>query len=117
MNLSYLLAILFLAAIDPAFLRINSKANYVKLRGKGAFFPLDVFQTWIASFRSIRERFQPLHMTYTTLMSSIQSDLLKTIGNSTHGLEYTAYTGSSAELNDINYKKYPDLRILPAMAG
>lgn len=82
----------------------------INVRGKGASFPLKVYQLWIPSYKAYRSNHVTLNMEYYAIGSS---DGKSAIMDGTD----IEYAGSDSLLSSSESSIYSDLIAFPTMAG
>lgn len=82
----------------------------INVRGKGASFPLKVYQIWIPSYKAYRSNHVTLNMEYYATGSS---DGKSTIMDGAD----IEYAGSDSLLSSSESSIYSDLITFPTMAG
>lgn len=89
----------------------------IQLNGAGADFPTEVYQTWMAVYRATRMHFVDVRMKYDSRGSgfgikAITGQLSDELGNTK-----VDYAATTSVLSDQVYETYPDLQLLPSVAG
>ncbi|CAH1793096.1 unnamed protein product [Owenia fusiformis] len=98
-----------------AFMLYPKALAVVNLRGAGASFPSEVYAAYMPIYKSTRSAFVTLNMTYDVVGSGNgQKRIKKTGHDSTLDVEYA---GSDGLLGEDDYLSYPDLQMLPVLAG
>ncbi len=99
--------LLFLALIQAA----ARPAVGVTVRGAGASFPNEVYESWMPAFEASRLPFVHLQMTYDAIGSSAGKSLIMDPGGEIE------YAGTDTPLTEREEGEFPDLVTLPSMAG
>ncbi|KAK7498996.1 hypothetical protein BaRGS_00009805 [Batillaria attramentaria] len=102
------LALNLLTQLSPFLPEAEAKVN---LRGAGASFPNEVYQTWIPSYRAYRQAHVQLNMTYEKAGSGSGKARIKANAGDIE------YAGSDSLLSAEDREKYKDLVMFPTMAG
>ncbi|XP_076449130.1 uncharacterized protein LOC143285617 [Babylonia areolata] len=84
----------------------------VEVNGAGASFPVDVYSAWIPAYKAHRRPFRQVEMKYDSVGSGDGKARIKGV----KGPPVT-YAGSDSLLKEEEYQAYPDLQMLPSMAG
>ena len=87
----------------------------VNMRGAGASFPSEVYKSWMPMYKSSRQTFVNLYMDYQAIGSGGGKKLIK--GEAAEKADPIEYAGSDSLLKEAEYVAYPDLQMLPTMAG
>ncbi len=93
---------------------VSHASNIVHLRGAGASFPANVYQTWLTLFTAYRRKFVTLETTYQVTGSGNGKKLIMRELEGEYPIDYA---GSDSLLTEANYHANPDLQMLPSMAG
>ena len=107
-----LLLVFFLLVSGPVETGSDVTSQKVKLRGAGASFPTAVYNEWMSAYQEKRKHFINLEMTYKSVGSTSGRNAI--MGQNNLVVEYGA---SDYALTEQQKKDYPDLKLLPTMAG
>jgi len=102
MMMMYRLLMLLVAANEVG-------GDFYHLIGAGATFPANVYIAWMAAYRSLRQPFVEVRLSYNARGSGFGKRAIVT--RSVH------YAGSDSLLSDAEYEQNPDLQMFPALAG
>ncbi|XP_070194179.1 atrial natriuretic peptide receptor 1-like [Littorina saxatilis] len=92
------------------FVLFASNTCAVELNGAGASFPYDVYSAWMPAYKAHRRSFRTITMKYESIGSGGGKARIKV-------RPHVAYAGSDSLLKEEEYKAYPDLQMLPSIAG
>ena len=87
---------------------INDVNGYVELIGAGATAPANVYNPWMAAYRSTRSQFVDVRPDYRARGSGFGKRAIVS--------RSVSYAGSDSLLSDADYKSNPDLQMFPAIA-
>jgi len=87
---------------------INDVNAYVELIGAGATAPVSVYMPWMAAYRSSRDQFVDVRLSYNARGSGFGKRAI--VARSVN------YAGSDSLLSDAEYDKNPQLQMFPAIA-
>lgn len=108
-SLAYLYVVYSITGLSP--LPEAEASDPVRVRGVGASFPNDVYQTWIPSYKASRQHVVELDMSYSADGSG---EGIKQILENNRNIEYA---GSDFPLTEEEMARSPDLVMMPTMAG
>ena len=87
---------------------INDVNAYVEVTGAGATAPVGVYIPWMAAYRSSRNQFVDVRLSYNARGSGF--------GKRAIASRTVSYAGSDSLLAEADYEKTPDLQMFPAIA-
>ena len=87
---------------------INDVNAVVELIGAGATVPAGLYVAWMAAYRSLRDQFVDVHLSYNARDSGF--------GRRAIVARAVSYAGSDSLLSDVDFKQNPDLQMFPAVA-
>ena len=90
----------------------NPDVPKLTLRGAGASFPSQVYQSWLVQYAAHRKPYVALTHQYDAVGSGAGKARIKGEKGG-----YVDYAGSDSLLSDEDHENYPDLRMFPTMAG
>jgi len=87
---------------------INDVNAYVEVIGAGATAPVQVYVPWMAAYRSSRQQFVDVRLSYNARGSGFgkRAIVSRTVN----------YAGSDSLLSDSDYQKNQDLQMFPTIA-
>ena len=92
---------------------VTAAAPDVVLRGVGATFPGDVYQNWLATYKSFRANFADIQIKYDARGSGYGK---KSVTNQLVNIT-VEFGASESVFVDSDYQAFPDLQMVPALAG
>ena len=87
---------------------INDVNAYVELIGAGATAPASVYVPWMAAYRSSRDQFVDVRLSYNARGSGFGKRAI--VSRSVN------YAGSDSLLLESDYEKNPDMQMFPSIA-
>jgi len=87
---------------------INDVNADVALVGAGATAPTSVYVPWMAAYRSLRNPFVDVRLTYNARGSGFGKRAIMS--------RSVSYAGSDSLLSEADYDQKPDLQMFPAVA-
>ena len=87
---------------------INDVNGYVEVIGAGATAPVGVYIPWMAAYRSTRNQFVDVRLSYNARGSGF--------GKRAIASRTVSYAGSDSLLAEADYEETPDLQMFPAIA-
>jgi ABC-type phosphate transport system substrate-binding protein len=90
---------------------------HLNLRGAGSSMPAEVYKSWMAGFKTHRQKFQMLNMHYETVGSIDLNEWMGHVTERTFDIEYASVIIEETGLLDNNQQRFPDLQIFPTVAA
>jgi len=88
---------------------INGVNGVVELIGAGSTVPAGLYVAWMAAYRSLRDQFVNVHLSYNARDSRF--------GRRAIVSRSVSYAGSDSLLSDADYERNRDLQMFPAVAA
>lgn len=96
---------------------VGAVGAVIELRGAGADFPTEVYNSWMAVYRAQRMRFADVRMKYDSRGSGFGIKAITgQLGEELTGSRVD-YAATTSVLSDQVYEKQPDLQMFPSVAG